>query len=262
MGSDLWWKCEGKFLSSLMYVGAEKIVQSEQQRQDELEPEIHPDTSGSIASYSPARGTPRFQSTRAVWPGICKHDRQTWQQPVCSVCSRHPLVHLSYSLSRQYAYHGDDSSRMRPPQPKDEQQSASLRQSRLLDINHGMMAPPPPPGGKRSNGQVHSQTDQRMEISTSQNLGSQRITAISESMGPPPTPQRPFSAALRMPSRIPTQNATASTLQTNRFMPSSSHGRTFSGLTPAVGMTPSGSVGKASGGNRTPFMPQSSNGFG
>lgn len=163
---------------------------------------------------------------------------------------------------------------MRPPQPTDERQSASLRQPRLLDTSHGLMAPPPPPSqGKRfkpATGQVFSHTDQRMEISTSQNLGPQRITKIYESMGPPPTPQRPFSAALRTPSRVPTQNATrqsSSILQTNRFIPGSSHGRAFSGPTPAVisnAMTTAGNVDKTSslGGNRMPFMPQSSNGFG
>lgn len=157
------------------------------------------------------------------------------------------------------------------PQPTDGQQLASLRHPRLLDKNHGMMAPPPPPHqGKRFNpvtGQVHSQTDHRMAISTPQNLGQQRMNA-SESMRPPPTPQRPFSVALRMPSRVPTENATtqvSSTTQTNRFVPSSSHGRTFSGPTPAgtsTGMATAGNVGRASGGNRMPFMPQSSNGFG
>lgn len=162
---------------------------------------------------------------------------------------------------------------MRPPQPTDEQQSASLRQPRFLDTNHGMMAPPPPPSqGKRfkpATGQIYSHTDQRMGISTtSQNLGPQRIAKKSEGMGPPPTPQRPFSAALRTPSRGPTQNATlhsSSTLQTSRFIPGSSHGRTLSGSTPAVistAMTTTGNVGKASGGNRVPFMPQSSNEFG
>lgn len=176
-------------------------------------------------------------------------------------------MHLSHAISRQYAYHGDSR-----PRPTDELQSASIRQPRSLDTNHGMMAPPPPPSrGKRSKpatGQVHSQTDQRRETSTSQNLGLQRIPKVSDSMGPPPTPQRPFSAALRMPSRVPTQNATLqtpSTMQTNRFIPSSSHNRTFSGLTPTVtstGTTPVPNVGKTSGGNRMPFMPQSSNGFG
>ncbi|KAF8559798.1 hypothetical protein OG21DRAFT_1493077 [Imleria badia] len=176
----------------------------------------------------------------------------------------------SSRFAEQYAYHGEDNPRVRPSQPTDKKQSPSLRQPRLLDTNHGMMAPPPPPSrGKRSKpatGQVHSQADQRMEVSTAQNLGPQRIPNVSDSMGPPPTPQRPFSAALRMPSRVPTQNATPqtpSTMQTNRFIPS--HGRTFSGLTPTVtsaGMTPAGNVAKASGGNRMPFMPQSSNGFG
>lgn len=161
---------------------------------------------------------------------------------------------------------------MTPPQPTNEQQSASLRQPRLLNTNQGMMAPPPPPSqGKRfkpATGQIYSHTDQRMEVSMSHNLGPQRIAKNSESMGPPPTPQRPFSAALRTPSRVPTQNATlqsSSTLQTNRFIPGSSHGRAFSGSTPAVlstAMTTAGNVGKASGGNRMPFMPQSSNGFG
>ncbi|KAH0827155.1 hypothetical protein J3R83DRAFT_4846 [Lanmaoa asiatica] len=176
----------------------------------------------------------------------------------------------SSRFAEQYAYHGEDNSRVRPPQHTDEQQSASLRQPRLLDMDHGMMAPPPPPNqGKRfkpATGQVYSHTDQRMEVSTSQNLGTQRITKISESMGPLPTPQRPFSAVLRTPSRVPTQNATLqSSLQTNRFIPSSSHGRAFSGPTLAVTsttVTPVGNVGKASGGNRMPFMPQGSNGFG
>jgi len=157
---------------------------------------------------------------------------------------------------------------VRPPQSTEEQQAAFLRQPRMLDINHGMMAPPPVPSqGKRfkpATGQVPPQTDQGIEISTSQNHAPQQITNISERMGPPPTPRRPFSAALRMPPRVPAQSA-SSTLQTNRFIPSSSHGRTFSGLRPAVtstGMTPAGSAGIASGGNRMPFMPQSSNGFG
>ncbi|KAG6376362.1 hypothetical protein JVT61DRAFT_2346 [Boletus reticuloceps] len=220
-------------------------TRSKQQRQDKLEPEIHPNTGGSIASYSPARGTPHLQSTRAVRARI--HDRQTWQ----------------------YAYHGEDNSRVGPSYPTNGQQSASVRQPQLLHINHGMMAPPPPPSqGKRSRAATaRLQIEQSMETAMSQDLGPQRTTEISDSMGPPPTPQRPFSAAPRTSSRVPTHNAThqtSSALQTNRFIPSSSHNRTFSGFTPAVtstGTTPAGNVGKASGGNRMPFMPQSSSGF-
>ncbi|KAF8136604.1 hypothetical protein EV363DRAFT_1320020 [Boletus edulis] len=153
----------------------------------------------------------------------------------------------SSRFAQQYAYHGEDNSRVGPSHPTNGQQSASVRQPQLLHINHGMMAPPPPPSqGKRSRAAT---------------------TQISNSMGPPPTPQRPFSAALRTSSRVPTHNAThqtSSALQTNRFIPNSSHNRTFSGFTPAVtstGTTPAGNVGKASGGNRMPFMPQSSSGL-
>ncbi|KAI9571319.1 hypothetical protein HD554DRAFT_168755 [Boletus coccyginus] len=172
----------------------------------------------------------------------------------------------SSRFAEQYAYHGEDNPRVRPPQPTDEQQAASVRQPRLLNTNHGMMAPPPVPSqGKRFKlaiGQVPPQADQGIGISTSQDHAPQQITSIFERMAP--TPQRPFSAALQMPPRVPAQSA-SSTLQTNRFIPSSSHGRTFSGLRPAVtstGMTAAGSAGVASGGNRMPFMPQGSNGFG
>lgn len=154
---------------------------------------------------------------------------------------------------------------MRAPQPVDKQQSAPLRQPRPLDMNHGLMAPPPPLNqGKRfkpATRQVYSQTDQRVETSTSHNLGAQRINT-SENMGPPPTPQRPFSAALRTPSRVPMQNTT-STLPTNRFIPAGpSHGRAIPGSTPATATMPVGNAGAASGGNRMRFLPQSSNGFG
>ncbi|KAF8447713.1 hypothetical protein L210DRAFT_3527018 [Boletus edulis BED1] len=175
----------------------------------------------------------------------------------------------SSRFAQQYAYHGEDNSRVGPSHPTNGQQSASVRQPQLLHINHGMMAPPPPPSqGKRSRAATtRLQTEQSMETAMSQDLGPQRTTEISNSMGPPPTPQRPFSAALRTSSRVPTHNAThqtSSALQTNRFIPNSSHNRTFSGFTPAVtstGTTPAGNVGKASGGNRMPFMPQSSSGL-
>lgn len=166
---------------------------------------------------------------------------------------------FSYSLSRQYAYRGADTSRARAPQLTDEQKPASLRQPRSLDIHHGMMAPPPPPShGKRfkpATGQAHSQTNQVMEASTSHNHGSQRMPNSSENMGPP---QRPFSAVLRTPARVPMQNTT-STLLTSRFIPAgTSYGRAISGPT----LTPVGHAGRASGGTRMPFMPQSSSGFG
>ncbi|KAN0077069.1 hypothetical protein V8E55_010924 [Tylopilus felleus] len=173
----------------------------------------------------------------------------------------------SSRFAEQYAYHEEGNPRARQTQPTDEQQSASLRQPRF--INHGTMGPPPTPNqGKRfkpATGQVHSQANQTMEI-PSQNLALQRVTKNSDTnMGPPPTPQRPFSAALRTPSRALNQTATlepSSTLQTSRFIPSSSHSRVFSGLTPATASTALIPASKASGGNRMPFVPQKSSGFG
>lgn len=172
----------------------------------------------------------------------------------------------SHSFIRQYAYHGEDSSRLRTQFTHE--QPPALRQ-RSLDTNQpGIMAPPPPSNqGKRfkpATNQAYRETDQRMEVSTPHMpIGPQRITKTFENMGPPPTPKRPFSAALQTPSRVPMIQNT-STLLTNRFMPtSSSHGRLMPGPVAAPAVAPGGNVGRASSGNRMPFTPQiqSSNGL-
>ncbi|KAG9318699.1 hypothetical protein JVU11DRAFT_795 [Chiua virens] len=174
----------------------------------------------------------------------------------------------------QYAYHGDDNppARAHPPTDTTNDQrlgSTSLRQPRLLDMNHGMMAPLPPPDQGKRFPVTSQQIGQRAENLMSYDFEPQRITKACGNMGPPPTPQRPFSAALRTPSRVldlPMQSAVhlhqpSLTLQPNRFMPSSSHSRPLPGPTPTVTST-ARNVGKVSGGNRMPFIPQSSNGFG
>ncbi|KAF9227651.1 hypothetical protein BS17DRAFT_774095 [Gyrodon lividus] len=178
---------------------------------------------------------------------------------------------------------------MRPPQLTHEQ-SAPWRQARAVDAEtQRTMAPPPAPthqggGFKPATGQTHSHPDEETQGSTSQvprahNFGQQRIPKISDSMGPPPTPQRPFSRALQTPSRTSAQNAlfdasghnaalqSSSTLQSNRFIPSSSRGRALSGPTSTSTsstkvLADSFSTSRSSGGQRMPFMPESSNGFG
>lgn len=176
---------------------------------------------------------------------------------------------------------------MRPPQLSHEQ-LAPIQQARAAAAeNEGSMPPPPPPttqGGrfKPANRQVHAQADQRMQATRShvpeaQNPTQQpRMQRTSVNKGPPPTPQRPFSRVLQTPSRLSAQNMsfdadstlaqTSTALQSNRFIPTSSHGRptgptmasTSSTKLPASNF----STSKSSGGQRMPFMPGNSSGFG
>ncbi|KIJ69259.1 hypothetical protein HYDPIDRAFT_105861 [Hydnomerulius pinastri MD-312] len=150
------------------------------------------------------------------------------------------------------------------------------------------MPPPPAPknqGGrfKPANGQAHSHAEPRAQASTSQivkaqNPAPQRYPRNSDGMGPPQTPQRPFSR-VQTPSRASTQNGSFNTtgresmvrprisLQSNRFVPSSSHARMLSGPTSAStssAKVPANnfSTSKSSDGQRMPFMVGNSNGFG
>ncbi|KAF9246294.1 hypothetical protein BU15DRAFT_58379 [Melanogaster broomeanus] len=76
----------------------------------------------------------------------------------------------SNRFAEQFAYHREDNSRMGPPQLTHEQ-SAPLRQARVVDAgSHGTMAPPPNQGAsfKPGIGRIHSHSDQGIQGSTSE----------------------------------------------------------------------------------------------
>lgn len=138
---------------------------------------------------------------------------------------------------RQYAYQGVDSKTHARPMTYD--QSAPPRQVCAPAGLHNSMPPPPMPQTSRFKPAIDRG---QAALATSQG----RVSGISDTMRPPPTPQRPFS---RIP-QVPTHR-TAEHAGSNRFLLGSAHQTTS---TDAKGSTPSGR-------QRMAFVPGSGNGL-
>ncbi|KAH7889430.1 hypothetical protein F5I97DRAFT_1994475 [Phlebopus sp. FC_14] len=187
----------------------------------------------------------------------------------------------SSRFAEQYAYNGEATARMGQPSLT-HGQTLPLRyaQANASGQPYNAMPPPSVPTGQAARFKPVAGQHARASATTQvQNQPQHRIPKTTGTMGPPPTPQRPFSRALQTPSRASAQNPSQNTsgnrspmaqsapaLQSNRFIPGPSHGLLSGPTTAAI---PSAKVpaskfttSKPTGGQRMPFMPGSSSGFG
>lgn len=161
---------------------------------------------------------------------------------------------------RQYAYNGEQESRMQAPQLSHEQ-SAPARRPQLApgEQGHHSMPPPPPPvlGLRGRFKPVMGSTDTRTTM-----------TPNPQTAGPQMTQHRPQQrsfAVPQTPNRASGTHFTGQTsdqmrsLQSNRFIPPSSHGHS----NPSTGAVASSNVpGTSSGRHRMPFVSGNTSGFG
>jgi hypothetical protein len=161
---------------------------------------------------------------------------------------------------RQYAYNGEQESRMQAPQLSHEQ-SAPARRLRLVsgEQGHHSMPPPPPPvpGPRGRFRPAMGSTDARTTMTPNPQTAGPQMTQHQ--------PQQRSFAVSQTPHRASGTHFTGQTsdqmrsLQSNRFMPPSSHGHSNSG---AGVVTSSNVPGTSSGRHRMPFVSGSTSGFG
>ncbi|KAG1782661.1 hypothetical protein EV702DRAFT_1020592 [Suillus placidus] len=173
--------------------------------------------------------------------------------------SRQPERPGTSRFVEQYAYNGEQGSRMQAPQLSHEQ-LAPTRHLRLAsgEQGHHSMPPPPPPvpGPRGRFRPAMGSTDTRTTMTTN-----------PQTAGPQMTQHRPPQRSLAIPQTphrasgtyFTGQTSEMRSLQSNRFIPPSSHGHSNSG-TGAV--TSSNVPGTSSGRHRMPFVSGSTSGFG
>ncbi|KAG2158297.1 uncharacterized protein EDB93DRAFT_1120735 [Suillus bovinus] len=162
----------------------------------------------------------------------------------------------------QYAYNGEQGSRMQAPHLSHEQ-SAPTRHLRLASGEqgqHSMPPPPPPVPGSRGRfrpamGSTDTRTTTTLNPQTAgpqvaQHRPQQRLFAV------PQTPNR--ASGIHFTGQTTDQMRS---VQSNRFLQSSSHGHPNSG-TGAATVTSSNVPGTSSGRHRMPFVSGSASGFG
>ncbi|KAG2157276.1 hypothetical protein DEU56DRAFT_12293 [Suillus clintonianus] len=170
------------------------------------------------------------------------------------------MVHI-----RQYAYNGEQGSRMQAPQLSHEQSVPTRHLRTSGEQGHRSMPPPPPPvpGPRGRFRPVIGSTDTRTAM-----VNTQTAEPQVAQQRPPPLVSRPRQrsfAVSQSPLHASGTHFTGQTsnqmrsLQSNRFIPSTSHGRSNSG---AGAVTSSNVPGTSSGGHRMPFVSGSTSGFG
>ncbi|KAG1756606.1 uncharacterized protein EDB91DRAFT_1093561 [Suillus paluster] len=170
-------------------------------------------------------------------------------------------------FAEQYAYNDEQGSRMQAAQLSHEQ-SVPTRHLRLTsgEQGHRSMPPPPPPipGSRGRFRPAMGSTDTR----TTKTSNAQTAEPQMAHQRPPPLASRPQQRSFvvpQTPHRASGTHFTGQTsdqmrsLQSNRFIPPSSHGRSNTG---AGAVTSSNVPGTSSGGHRMPFVSGGANGFG
>ncbi|KAG1877941.1 hypothetical protein DFJ58DRAFT_753323 [Suillus subalutaceus] len=162
--------------------------------------------------------------------------------------SRQPERPGTSRFVEQYAYSGEQGSRMQAPQLSHEQ-SAPIRRLRLASEEQGHDSmPPPPPASTRASRTTMTPNPQTAGPQMTQHQPQQRSFAV------PQTPHR--ASGTHFTGQTSDQMRS---LQSNRFIPPSSHGHSNSG---AGAVTSSNVPGTSSGRHRTPFVSGSTSGFG